>query len=38
LAFIEERCVRRGLAIISDEVYYGLSYNDEKPFYSMGTL
>lgn len=26
------------IPIISDEVYYGLSYNDERPFYSLGTL
>ncbi len=26
------------IPIISDEVYYGLSYNEERPFYSMGNL
>lgn len=26
------------IPIISDEVYYGLSYNDERPFISMGNL
>jgi tyrosine aminotransferase len=26
------------IPIISDEVYYGLSYNEERPFYSLGNL
>lgn len=26
------------IPIISDEVYYGLSYNEERPFHSMGNM
>ena len=26
------------LPIVSDEVYYGLSYNEERPFYSFGNM
>lgn len=29
---------RYKIPLISDEVYYGLSYNDERPFISMGNL
>jgi tyrosine aminotransferase len=29
---------RHRVPIISDEVYYGLSYDEERPFHSMGNM